>query len=129
MAKKTTATKSTGKRPSTKATTATAKSYNNDIDVSSESSKMKGSNSSSSSSSSKHLMSKEMLKDLVNNPAVRYVAGGIATAVLTKVATNLSSKYPEISRFISENLDNVEGRLSDFKNSLNNSSESEVSRH
>lgn len=63
---------------------------------------------------------KAMLRELAANPAVRYVAGGIATAVLTKVANNLSQKYPEISRFISENLDGIEGRLGDFKNSLNN---------
>ncbi len=70
---------------------------------------------------------KNMWKDLVSNPAVRYVAGGIATAILTKVASNFSTKYPEISRFINENLDNVEGRLADFKNGLN--SNSEASRH
>lgn len=70
---------------------------------------------------------KNMWKDLVSNPAVRYVAGGIATAILTKVASNFSTKYPEISRFITENLDGVEGRLSEFKNSLNN--DSLVNRH
>ena len=70
---------------------------------------------------------KNMWKDLVSNPAVRYVAGGIATAILTKVASNFSTKYPEISRFITENLDGVEGRLSEFKNSLTN--DSQVNRH
>ena len=61
---------------------------------------------------------KEMLRDLAANPAVRYVAGGIATALLTKLATNLAQRYPELSNFIKDNLDNVEGRLGDFKNSL-----------
>lgn len=61
---------------------------------------------------------KDLLRDLASNPAVRYVAGGIATAVLTRIATNLSQRYPELSNFIKENLDNVEGRLGDFKNSL-----------
>jgi hypothetical protein len=64
---------------------------------------------------------KELLRDLAANPAVRYVAGGIAAAVLTKVATNLSERYPEISNFIKENLDNVEGRLGEFKNGLGES--------
>lgn len=62
---------------------------------------------------------KSMLKELAGNPAVRYVAGGIATAILTRVASNISEKYPEISRFISENLENVEGKLGDFRDSLN----------
>jgi hypothetical protein len=61
---------------------------------------------------------KSMIRELAANPAVRYVAGGIATAILTKVASNLSQKYPEISRFISENLENVEGKLGDFRDSL-----------
>lgn len=61
---------------------------------------------------------KELFRELASNPAVRYVAGGIATAVLTKIASNLSQRYPELSNFIKENLDNVEGRLGDFKNSL-----------
>lgn len=64
---------------------------------------------------------KELLRDLAANPAVRYVAGGIAAAVLTKVATNLSERYPELSNFIKENLDNVEGRLGEFKNGLGES--------
>ena len=70
---------------------------------------------------------KNMWKDLISNPAVRYVAGGIATAILTKVASNFSTKYPEISRFITENLDSVEGKLGEFKNSLTN--DSQVNRH
>jgi hypothetical protein len=63
---------------------------------------------------------KSMLKNLAANPAVKYVAGGIATAVLAKVASGLTRKYPEISRFISDSLDNVEGKLGDFRNGLNN---------
>lgn len=77
--------------------------------------------------SSASMGGKNMWKDLISNPAVRYVAGGIATAILTKVASNFSTKYPELSRFINENLDGVEGRLAEFKNGLN--SNSEVSRH
>ncbi len=61
---------------------------------------------------------KDVLRNLAANPAVRYVAGGIATAVLARIASNLSDRYPELSNFIKENLDNVEGRLGDFKDSL-----------
>lgn len=61
---------------------------------------------------------KDVLKELAANPAVRYVAGGIATAVLARIASNLSDRYPELSNFIKENLENVEGRLGDFKDSL-----------
>jgi hypothetical protein len=64
---------------------------------------------------------KEMFYEFAQNPAVRYVAGGIATAVLSKLATNLSERYPEISNFIKENLDTVEGKLGDFRNSLEES--------
>jgi hypothetical protein len=51
----------------------------------------------------------------MENPAVRYVASGIATAVLAKVATNMSSKYPQISSFLSENLGTLEGKLAEYK--------------
>lgn len=61
---------------------------------------------------------KDVLRELAANPAVRYVAGGIATAVLARIASNLSDRYPELSNFIKENLENVEGRLGDFKDSL-----------
>lgn len=50
----------------------------------------------------------EILREFVSSPAVKYVAGGIATALLTRLATKLSDKYPEISNFIRDNLDMVE---------------------
>lgn len=53
-----------------------------------------------------------LVRELVSNPTVKYVAGGIATALLTRLATKLSDKYPEISSFIRENLDTVESKLS-----------------
>ncbi len=58
---------------------------------------------------------KEVFRGFVANPAFKYVAGGIATAVLARIATNLSARYPEISNFLKENLDNVESRLGEFK--------------
>lgn len=70
------------------------------------------SNASSGSSSRDY---KEIIKDLAGNPAVRYVAAGLATAILTRVANNLHEKYPEISDFIKDNLDKVEGSVGGFE--------------
>lgn len=53
-----------------------------------------------------------LVRELVSNPTVKYVAGGIATAMLSRLATKLSDKYPEISKFINENLDTVESKFS-----------------
>lgn len=68
------------------------------------------------------------LKEFFANPAVRYVAGGIASAILAKVATKLADRYPEITRMIGENLDSVEARLTEFQNGLSENSET-ASRH
>ena len=54
------------------------------------------------------------LSQMFSNPAVRYVAGGIATAVLTKLAANIQDKYPQISQFLREGIESMEGRLSEF---------------
>ena len=58
---------------------------------------------------------REIIREFISSPAVKYVAGGIATAILTRVATNMADRYPEISNFIRENMDNLEGRLSEFR--------------
>jgi len=65
-----------------------------------------------------------LVREIVSNPTVKYVAGGIATAMLTRLATKLSDKYPEISNFIRENLDQVESKIAG--NGLNGS---ESARH
>jgi hypothetical protein len=57
---------------------------------------------------------KEVIKDFITSPPVKYIAGGIATALLTRIANNMSDRYPEISSFIKENLDNIEGKLGEF---------------
>jgi hypothetical protein len=57
-------------------------------------------------------------KELAENDAVRYIATGIASAIATRVMANFSTRYPEITSFISENLDGVEGKLMDYKRSL-----------
>ncbi len=58
---------------------------------------------------------KEILREFLSRPAVKYVAGGIATAMLTRLANNMAEKYPEISDFIRENMENLEGKLGEFR--------------
>jgi hypothetical protein len=58
---------------------------------------------------------KEIVKEFLTSPAVKYIAGGLATALLTRLANNLSGKYPEISGFIRENMSHLEERLGEFK--------------
>lgn len=67
-------------------------------------------------------------KELISNPAVKYVAGGIATAMLSKFVTRLSEKYPEITRLLTDNLDSIENRLAEFRNS-NSEENTSVSSH
>jgi hypothetical protein len=67
---------------------------------------------------------KAIARELLNNPTVKYVAGGIATSLLTKLATKLSDRYPEISNFIRENMDTIESKFSDYRNN-----DSESARH
>lgn len=68
---------------------------------------------------------REIIREFISSPAVKYVAGGIATAVLTRLANNLSDRYPEISNFIRENMDNLEGRLSEFRGGASMNEESQ----
>lgn len=60
----------------------------------------------------------EVFQNLISSPAVKYVAGGIATAVLHRFATNLRTRYPEISRVLKENLDFIEGKLSEYSSTF-----------
>jgi hypothetical protein len=61
---------------------------------------------------------KEVLKELITSPAVKYVAGGIATAILTRIANKMGDRYPEISSFLKENLDSLSGKMGEFRNNL-----------
>jgi hypothetical protein len=56
-----------------------------------------------------------MIRELISNPAVKYIAGGIATSILSRLALNMSEKYPELSRFLRENIDSFEGRLGQYR--------------
>jgi hypothetical protein len=64
---------------------------------------------------------KSAFMEWASNPTVRYIAGGIATAVLTRIASNIATKYPEISTFLKENMDTVESKLGEFKSGLGES--------
>lgn len=67
--------------------------------------------SSSGRSASRGTDYKEILKEFASNPAVRYIAGGLATAFLTRIANNMSERYPEISSFIRENIGTLETKF------------------
>jgi hypothetical protein len=86
----------------------------------SDNSQVKGNINMSDYSGSK----KAMIMEVVNNPAFKYVVGGIATAVLTKVVTNMADRYPELSNFLRENLDTIEEKLTEFKSTLGDSNSS-----
>lgn len=60
------------------------------------------------------------------SPTVKYIAGGVATAVLARIATNISTKYPELSNFLKENIDTVESKLLEFKSGLNSEDSANV---
>lgn len=66
----------------------------------------------------------DILRDLAASPTVRYVAGGLATALLTRLANNWADKYPEISTFIRDNLDNLETKFGISKEEV-----ADTSRH
>lgn len=67
---------------------------------------------------------RDILRELAASPTVRYVAGGIATALLTRLANNWSEKYPEISTFIRENISTLEGKFGTDKVAMGDSTSS-----
>ncbi len=62
-------------------------------------------------------------------PVVRYVAGGIAAAVLARIALKMSGRYPEIVGFIRDNLDTVETKLREFRDDFGSRSEETSAQH
>lgn len=76
----------------------------------------RGSRRSSSVSEERDM--KEIMREFLTSPAVKYIAGGLATALLTRLANNLSGKYPEISSFIRENMGNLEERFGDYRSGM-----------
>lgn len=56
------------------------------------------------------------LSDLWERPASRYVAAGLATALVAKVTSKITERYPEITNFLKENVPEVGDRLEQFRN-------------
>lgn len=72
---------------------------------------------------------RDTLLEWSERPAVRYVAGGIGIALLARFAMNMSEKYPEISRFLRENLDTIEDKLQEFRGGSVADREGSEARH
>jgi hypothetical protein len=72
-------------------------------------------------------LSRDQLSDWYERPASKYVLASVAVAALIPLAIRLFRKYPEISEFVTENLDSVEDKLKDFRKEL--SDEGEEARH
>ena len=70
---------------------------------------------------------KDILRDMAKSPAVKYVAVGVTTALLTRLANNVSDKYPEMAGFLRENIGYMENKLSELKKSIG--MEQTVTRH
>ncbi len=92
---------------------------------SSESNFETGSRSGSSLISGRENYS-QLIRELISNPAVKYVAGGIAASILSRLASNMSVKYPEVSKFLRENIDSFEGRLGQYRSSMDGDRESRI---
>lgn len=86
-----------------------SRNLSNDVDLDSRS------EGASSQAGSFNIDYRQIAMDLYNNPTVRYMAGGVAAAILNRVATRLSTKYPEIGSFLQENITTLEGKLNEFK--------------
>lgn len=54
---------------------------------------------------------KEIAMDIATHPAVKYMAVGVGAALLSGLASKASRKYPEISRFIQDNIDLLESNM------------------
>lgn len=58
---------------------------------------------------------RDTLLEWSERPAVKYVAGGLGLAVLARFAYSMSDRYPEIARFVRENIDTIEDKLREFR--------------
>jgi hypothetical protein len=69
-------------------------------------------------------LSRTYISDLWAKPVTKYVVGGIGIAVISRLAMTVYNRYPVISEFIRENLDVVETKLTEFKESFSSSDSS-----
>lgn len=66
--------------------------------------------------------SREYVSNLWAKPVTKYVVGGIGIAVLSRLAMTVYNRYPVISEFIRDNMDVVETKLTEFKESFSKES-------
>lgn len=71
--------------------------------------------------------SRGSVNDFLTSPAVKYIAGGLAAAALTRLVSRLSGRYPELARFLEENIEVLEENVDQFKHQL--TSETSRSHH
>jgi hypothetical protein len=69
--------------------------------------------------------SKRSLREIFENPTVRYIAGGIATAMLARLASSMGDRYPELARFLRENVEGLEGRVGQYRTGMGGGQERE----
>lgn len=70
---------------------------------------------------------KNILRKIKANPVSMYLAGGVGAFFLGRFAIRYYRSHPEISTFLKENFDTVEGKLREYKDSI--MSEESEARH
>lgn len=63
--------------------------------------------------SGSHFSSK--VKEFSDNPAVRYIAGTLAAAAMSKLIEKMSTSYPEITKLVRGTFGSIEDKLVEFK--------------
>lgn len=61
---------------------------------------------------------KNVLRKMKANPLSMYIAGGVGAFFLGRFAIRYYRSHPEISTFLKENFDTVEGKLREYKDSI-----------
>lgn len=69
------------------------------------------------------------VRGVITAPATMYVAGGLGVAVLARFALRYYRSHPEISTFVEEKIDTVEGKLKEYRSSLTASNSSDEATH
>lgn len=69
-----------------------------------------------------------LIRNLSSSNATKYVLGGIAGVLLVRFTMRYYREHPEISDFLRDNFENVEGRLRQYRQNLS-SDTSSMARH
>lgn len=51
------------------------------------------------------------IREFLRSRPIKTMAAGIGTAILSRLATNMTEKYPELARFLKENIESFEGKF------------------